>query len=142
MEDHSLLSAALVGYQWQAAKLTQAITGIQARLKGRKIPPAVDGTQPARKKHHVTAAGRRAIREAQLKRWAAAKKATKKNAPKAAPAKKRKLSAEQRTTLIERLKNARAARAAKRTHHMSAAGRARIAEAQRKRWAAAKKASR
>jgi hypothetical protein len=76
--DTSLLEAALLGYQAQAEKITRAIADIQRRIGsgtggGLRAPVAkVRGAR--RKKHTISAEGRRRIAEAQRKRWAAHKK--------------------------------------------------------------------
>jgi hypothetical protein len=77
--DHSLLEAALIGYQAAAAKLDKAIAEIRQQLGtgAAHAPLASSSTTSSapRKKHRISAAGRRRIAEAQRKRWAAAKKA-------------------------------------------------------------------
>jgi hypothetical protein len=117
--DQDLLDAALAGYEVQAQAIRRAIAELQSKLKGRKVSVDAGGVTPARKNHRISAEGRRRIAEAQKARWSAQKKASgataKKSAPKAVTPKKRKLTAEYRAALIERLKKARAARAAKRT---------------------------
>ena len=111
--DQDLLAMALVGYEAQKAKITEAIRGIQAQLgqRGPGRPPkgAADGAAPA--KRVMSAAARRRIGAAQRKRWAAAREGQAKAV--AAP-KKRKLSA---------------------------AGRRAIIAATKKRWAAVRKAA-
>jgi hypothetical protein len=76
--DDSLLEAALVGYQAQAAKITAAIADIRKRLgrsgNGQRTPMPLANPAPVRNKHHISAEGRARIAEAQRKRWAAAKK--------------------------------------------------------------------
>ena len=104
--DNELLQMALLGFQVQAAELEREIDQIKAQLKGRKLASATAKGQLPHRTHHISAAGRARIAAAQRRRWAAAKRA-------AAP-KKRKLTAVQRAALIDRLKTARAARAAKR----------------------------
>jgi len=110
--DQDLLAMALIGYEAQKAKLTEAIRGIQDQLgqRGPGRPPrvATDGAAPA--KRTLSVAARRRIGAAQRKRWAALKKS---EAGVAAP-KKRKLSA---------------------------AGRRAIIAATKKRWAAVRKAA-
>ena len=109
--NNDLLAMALIGYEAQKAKITEAIREIQAKLghRGPGRPPRVetDGAAPA--KRVMSAAARRRIAAAQRKRWAAVREA------KAEPAKpKRKLSA---------------------------AGRRAIIAATKKRWAAVRKAT-
>ena len=110
--DQDLLAMALIGYEAQKAKITEAIRDIQAKLgqRGPGRPPRVetDGAAPA--KRTLSVAARRRIGAAQRKRWAALKKS---EAGVPAP-KKRKLSA---------------------------AGRRAIIAATKKRWAAVRKAA-
>jgi hypothetical protein len=75
--DHSLLEAALVGYQSQLATITTAIADIQKRLghrNGARVPMLPAQSRPAKKKHRISPEGRARIAEAQRKRWAASKK--------------------------------------------------------------------
>ena len=75
--DNSLLEAALLGYQAELRRVTDAIANIQKRL-GSAAAGGV-GTPLVRarpqKKHRISAAGRVRIAEAQRKRWAATKRA-------------------------------------------------------------------
>jgi len=77
--DRSLLEAALIGYQAEAAKLDKAIANIRQRLGSRvdkAVPPPSAKTSAApRKKHRISAEGRRRIAAAQRRRWAAKKRA-------------------------------------------------------------------
>ena len=97
--DQDLLAMALIGYEAQKAKLTEAIRGIQDQLgqRGPGRPPrvATDGAAPA--KRVMSVAARRRIAAAQRKRWAAAREGQAKAV--AAP-KKRKLSAAGRRAII------------------------------------------
>jgi hypothetical protein len=105
-----IVEAAIFGFEEQKRKLDAQITELRGLLPnghGTARP-----TAPAPKKQGMSAAGRRAIAEAQRKRWAAQKAETK-----AAPAPKK----------------------AKRK--LSAAGRAAIVAALKKRWAAKKAAA-
>jgi hypothetical protein len=113
MTDFDLLRAALAGYEMQAQTLQRAIAEIQTKLKGKVIPTvAANGARPARMKRRISAAGIERIREGQRQRWAAQKKAEGKTTAKPV-VKKRKLSAAGRAKLVENLKKARQAKAAK-----------------------------
>src|SRR5439155_24830543 len=98
--DQDLLAMALIGYEAQKAKITEAIRDIQAKLgqRGPGRPPrgATDEAAPA--KRTMSAAGRRRIAAAQRKRWAAVKKSQAQG--KGAAPKKRKLSAAGRKAII------------------------------------------
>jgi hypothetical protein len=81
--DHSLLTAALAGYQQQLAEIDAKIADIRRRLGGRNQSPLVrrDGggggdipTPFGRKRRKVSSAARRRIAAAQKKRWAAYRK--------------------------------------------------------------------
>ena len=75
--DTSLLEAALVGYQVEHARISSAIADLRKRLGHRAgtAGQVLMGNAPsAKKKHRISAEGRRRIAEAQRKRWAAAKK--------------------------------------------------------------------
>lgn len=124
-----MLQMALVGYRRQREKLDEQIADIERRLGGGKlvsIDSPISGTPQRRRQMSAAAIAR--IREAQKKRWAAFRKeqdqtgakanaTAKRTAPATVIAKKvapkRKMSPERRKALIENLKKARAARAAK-----------------------------
>ena len=106
-----ILTAALSGFAEQKRRIDVQIAELRGLLTGGQTEPA---TEPAgRKRRKMSAAGRKAIAEAQRKRWAATK--SEKALAKKAPAKRAK-------------------------RKMSAAGRAAIAAAQKKRWAEKKMA--
>jgi hypothetical protein len=74
-DDQSLLQAALVGYEQQKQRIEQSIADLRRRLGIPGVGPfkSVQAV-PVRKKHRISAEGRKRIAEAQRKRWAAAKK--------------------------------------------------------------------
>ena len=92
--DQDLLAMALIGYEAQKAKITEAIRQIQAQLgqRGPGRPPRVAA------KRTLSVAARRRIAAAQRKRWAAVKKSQAQG--KGAAPKKRKLSAAGRKAII------------------------------------------
>jgi hypothetical protein len=75
---HSLLEAALVGYQARKAKIDGAMAAIKEQLKGTGRPAQLDGGggdiptpfAKLRKKRRMSAAARKRIAAAQRKRWA------------------------------------------------------------------------
>jgi hypothetical protein len=74
-KDESLLRMALVGYEQEKQRLEEAIQRVQGMLNG---TPAT--TKPLRqKKRKLSAAGRARIVAALKRRWAAKRKAVKKN---------------------------------------------------------------
>jgi len=91
--DQDLLAMALIGYEAQKAKITEAIRQIQAQLgqRGPGRPPRVAA------KRTLSVAARRRIAAAQRKRWAAVRESQSQGV--AAP-KKRKLSAAGRRAII------------------------------------------
>lgn len=115
--NRTIIEAAIEGFEQQKQRIDETIVELKAQLNGstatRKGRVAkVAESAPARKKHKISAAGRRAIAEAQRKRWAAAKKAApKESAVKATP--KKKMSAATRAKLVANLKKAREAKAKK-----------------------------
>src|SRR5215470_4299273 len=97
--DFATLQAALVGYTAELDKIDAAMSAIRKQLRVRGAV-STDG-HGAKLKHHMSAAGRRAIAEAQRKRWAAVHKAAKKVAP------KRKMSPAAKAKLVANLAKAR-----------------------------------
>jgi hypothetical protein len=121
--NRAIIEAAIVGFERQKEGINKLIAELRAQLDGGSgsKTEVAQATTPAKARRRMSAAGRKRIAEAQRKRWAlqkedvpARKAASPKNiaaAKKAAP--KRKLSAAARTRLVENLKKARAAKAAK-----------------------------
>ena len=115
MPDIETLLMALVGYRAERQKLDEKITELEQRLGGHTR----GGAKSGRKRRKLSATAVAHIRAAQKKRWAEYRKehaapSKKAAAKKSAPQKpKRKLSAAQKAVLVERLKKARAAKAAK-----------------------------
>ena len=68
--DHSLLEAALIGYQHQAAQLAEKIAEIRQQLGGGKSPSAAPKSAVPAKRRTMSAAARKRIAAAQKKRWA------------------------------------------------------------------------
>lgn len=105
-----IISAAIFGFEEQRRKLDVQIAELRAMLS-----QSSDGLTPnlkprGRKKRGMSAAGRKAIGEAQRKRWAALKATA--AAPKAAKKPKRKLSAAGRAAIVAALKKRWAAKKA------------------------------
>lgn len=73
--DPSFLQAALTGYQMQREELQKKITELQTQL-GRgatRKPVAASAPKQAQKAHRISPEGLKRIRDAQKRRWAAAK---------------------------------------------------------------------
>src|ERR1035438_9302271 len=109
-----IINAAIVGFEQQKLHIDAQIAELRSLLTGGPTEAATP--QPPtgkRKRRTMSAAGRKAIAEAQRKRWAASKVQAEPPAP--APSKpKRKLSKARKAALLANLAKARAARAAKR----------------------------
>jgi hypothetical protein len=77
--DHSLLVAALAGFEAQLARLELRIAQVKSLTSGKKVrvatpeaaAPKVKGTR--KKRREVSEEGRRRMAEAQKRRWAAAR---------------------------------------------------------------------
>jgi hypothetical protein len=109
-----IIAAAILGFGAQKQTIDGEIAELKAMLDGGTKPaPAAKPEAPKGKRRKMSAAGRKAIAEAQRKRWAASKKAAEPSAP-ATSKPKRKLSKARKAALIANLAKARAARAAKR----------------------------
>jgi cell division septum initiation protein DivIVA len=115
--NRAIIEAAIVGFEQQKRQIDETIAELRAQLNGSAEAKNghranVADTVTVRKKRHISAAGRRAIAEAQRKRWAAQKERSAE--PKPAPKAKRKISPAAKAKLVANLAKARAARIAKR----------------------------
>jgi hypothetical protein len=111
-----IITAAIVGFEEQKRQIDVKIAELRTMLTGGPTEVAVTPEAPAtRKRRKMSAAGRKAIAEAQRKRWAASKKAAAPDPNKVSkvPA-KRRMTAARKAALVANLAKARAARAAKR----------------------------
>jgi len=109
-----ILVAAIEGFEAQKKSIDAQIAELRQMLSGGPAESATKPETPKRKRRKTSAAGRKAIAEAQRKRWAASKKAAPRKAiahPKKAA--KRKLSPARKAALLANLVKARAAKAAK-----------------------------
>jgi len=101
-----IIDAAILGFEEQRRRINAQIAELQGMRSGHNAA-TVSSTQSRRR---MSAAGRKAIAEAQRKRWAALKDgAVPQNAPKKA---KRKLSAAGRAAIVAALKKRWAAKKA------------------------------
>jgi hypothetical protein len=115
--NRAIIEAAIEGFEQQKTRIDQTIAELRVQLNGSAVKTTgrkatVADIAPARKKHKISAAGRRAIAEAQRKRWAAAKGGKTDAARTVKPA-KRKMSPAAKAKLVANLAKARAAKAAK-----------------------------
>jgi hypothetical protein len=104
-----IINAAIAGFEQQKDRIEQRIADLRAMLPAGRMEAAITVNGSQRKRRGMSAAGKRAIAEAQHKRWAALKGQPEGEAPAPAPA--------------------------KRKWRLSAAGRAAIIAATKKRWA-------
>jgi hypothetical protein len=116
-----MVAAAIVGFEEQKRGIDAQIAELRAFLSGEpaeSVPTPVSTKRPRRK---ISAAGRKAMADAQRKRWAAKKADSKPqasvtptatSASKAAPKPKRKLSAAGRAAIIAATKKMWAAKKA------------------------------
>ena len=115
--DRSLLEMALAGYQAKREEVVQKMADIKRQL-GAEAAPVAARTGEGKRRRKMSAAGRKAIAEAQRKRWAASKKSTEPSAAPEAPKAKPRLSEAGRAAIIAgtkkrwALKRAEAKRAA------------------------------
>jgi len=137
-----VIEAAIVGFENQKKKIDNQVAELRAMLdtKAENNPPATEQIDSTPRKHHISAAGRRAIAKAQRARWAAQKAAA------AEPQKKSRLSPEGRAAIIAATKKRWAAKKTstgetaapkkeKKRRRFSKKTRARMAAAQKARWA-------
>jgi hypothetical protein len=122
--DNSVLEMALVGYNARRNEVVQKMAAIErqsgVRRKGASAPRVATKTPTAdaRPKRTMTAAGKRAVRAAQKKRWAAFH--AKADAKKPAKNPKKTMSPAVKASLVANLAKARAAKAKKRAAEVAA----------------------
>lgn len=96
-----IINAAIAGFEQHKDRIEQQIADLRAMLPTGRIEAAITVNGSPRKRYRMSAAGKRAIAEAQRKRWAALKGQPEGEAPAPAPAKrKRRLSAAGRAAII------------------------------------------
>jgi cell division septum initiation protein DivIVA len=96
---NEVIAAAIEGFQAQKHHLDAQIAELRAMLSGGSDETAATPELTTRKRRTISAAGRRAIAEAQRKRWAE-KKQSKPTTTEESPKPKRKLSAAGRKAII------------------------------------------
>src|ERR1035441_6368045 len=70
-----IITAAIEGFEAKKTRIDAQIAELRAVLPGGPTEPAATPEPPKRKRRKMSAAGRKAIAEAQRKRWAASKRA-------------------------------------------------------------------
>jgi hypothetical protein len=109
--DSDILEMALVGYVAERTRIEAKIAQIQADLKGGvKRSAAPSATAEAKPKRKMSAKARKAIADAQKKRWESFRAAKQAKKPKSG--RKRTLSSSAKANLAANLQKARAAKAA------------------------------
>jgi hypothetical protein len=103
-----IITAAISGFEEQKRQIDAQISDLRVQLSGRQAAPTAAPEPTGRKRRKMSAAGRKAIAEAQRKRWAA-KAASQPQTP-AKP--KRRLSAAGRAAIIAATKKRWAAKRA------------------------------
>jgi hypothetical protein len=106
-----ILNAALESLTAKRQQIDEQIAEIR-RLLGGKGRESSSASEPTRRKHRISAAGRRAIAEAQKRRWAEQKASAGAALAKKAKAPKRKLSPEGRQAIADAMKKRWAAKKA------------------------------
>ena len=108
---NEIIDAAIEGFEAQRRRIGDQISELRAMRSDSPAPLASPSTkQPPRK---MSAAGRKAIAAAQRQRWAASKDEAQTSAPKAKPAKKKRiLSTEGKAHIVAALKRRWAAKKA------------------------------
>jgi hypothetical protein len=108
---NEVVAAAILGFEEQKRRIDAQIADLRAMLLGRTAEPAATREPKRRTRRKMSAAGRKAIAEAQRKRWAAAKGQSQSKTPKASKP-KRKLSAAGKAAIVAALKKLWAAKRA------------------------------
>ena len=107
---NEIINAAIEGFEQQKRRIEAQISELRGIRSGSPTQPTTAPAKQTRRK--MSAAGRKAIAEAQRKRWAALKGQAELEIPKAAKKPKRKLSAEGRANIVAALKKRWAAKKA------------------------------
>jgi hypothetical protein len=100
---NEIIAAAILGFEEQKRHLDAQIAELRAIQSGVSTETAAAPESPKRRRK-MSAAGRKAIAEAQRKRWEASKKPAEASSVKTASKPKRKLSAAGRKAIIAALK--------------------------------------
>jgi hypothetical protein len=108
---NEIIDAAIEGFEQQKRRIDEQISELRAARSG---SPAQSASPPAKqpRRRRISAAGRKAIAEAQRKRWAASKGEDEPKAAKPAKKVKGRLSAEGRANIVAALKKRWAAKKA------------------------------
>ena len=94
----TILEAAILGFESRRERLTEQISELRIILNGRPAESPAKSETPKRRRRKMSAAGRKAIAEAQKARWAKIRGVSASSSNAAKP--KRKLSAAGRKAII------------------------------------------
>jgi hypothetical protein len=101
---NEIIAAAILGFEAQKRHLESQIADLRALQTGASTGTAAAPEPPKKRRGRMSAAGRKAIAEAQRKRWAESKAASAGATPKVVSKPKRKLPAAGRKAVIAALK--------------------------------------
>jgi hypothetical protein len=99
-----IINAAILGFEQQKLRIDAQISELRAMLTGGSAAPVSTTEPPRGKRRKMSAAGRKAIAEAQRKRWAASKNESETQSKTATAKPKRRLSAAGRAAIVAALK--------------------------------------
>jgi hypothetical protein len=105
---NEIIDAAIFGFEEQKRRLDSQIAGLREMRTGAATKSPLNSAPAKSGRRKMSAAGRKAIAEAQRKRWAAAKGES--SGAKVTAKPKRKLSAEGRAAIVAALKKRWAAK--------------------------------
>ena len=109
---NTIIDAAIAGFEAQKEKIDAEIAALRELRSGKTAEPAAEAdSTPKRRRRRISAAGRKAMAEAQRRRWATARGQSETKAPQAKKP-RRKLSAAGRANIVAALKKRWAAKQA------------------------------
>src|ERR1700722_7109032 len=94
-----IITAAIDGFEARKKRIDGQIAELRALLTGQRAESVAASAPPKRGRRKMSAAGRKAIAEAQRKRWATSKKTSGSGAPSVVPKPRRKMSAAARKAI-------------------------------------------
>jgi hypothetical protein len=101
---NEIINAAILGFEEQKRQIDAQIAELRGVQTGASTATTAASVSPKRGRRKMSAAARKAIGDAQRKRWAASKNTEAKPASKAAAKPKRKLSAAGRKAIVAAIK--------------------------------------
>src|ERR1039458_8160349 len=98
---NEIIAAAIDGYEGQKKRIDQQLAELRAMLSGGPAETAPTPEAPKHKRRRMSAAGRRAVAEAQRKRWARIRGESEPSAPATTKAPKAKRRIRDRKSVVE-----------------------------------------